>query len=358
MNLLFVKLGSIGDIVHTLPALAAVHRALPEAKISWVVERGAAEILRDNPLLRNTIVVDTKGLRRVPVSGETLSATRWQLRRLRASPFDLSIDFQGLLKSALIARLSRPRRTAGFAREHLREPASRFLLSETFAVPQRTHVIRKNLALVSAALDIAVPEDANEFEFPIATNPAHAREADEAARAAGAPFAILNPGGGWVTKLWGAHRYGQLADELWTRHGLRSLVTYGPGETELAVRVADASRLKAALPVSLSLKGFYELARRAEVYVGGDTGPTHIAVAACAPIVGIFGPTEWWRNGSPRDEDIEVGRIDIDCRVDCHRRACSNWVCMEIEVARVADAVGERLRRVREQKRAEVLTIA
>jgi ADP-heptose:LPS heptosyltransferase len=308
--------------------------------------------------LEKTIVVDTKGLRRVPVSGETLSATRRQLRRLRASPFDLSIDFQGLLKSALIARLSGAQRSVGFAREHLREPASRFLLSKTFQVPQHTHVIRKNLALVASALGIDVPEDANGFEFHIATNSEHAREAERAAREARAPFAILNPGGNWVTKLWGAERYGQLADQLWTRHGLRSLVTHGPGETELAARVADASRLGVALPVSLSLKGFYELARRAEVYVGGDTGPTHIAVAAGAPIVGIFGPTEWWRNGSPRDADIEVGRMDIDCRVDCHRRACSNWVCMEMEVARVVDAVSERLRRVSESKRAEVATIA
>ena len=106
MKILIVKLGSIGDIVHTLPALAAIRRAMPQAEISWVVERGAAEILRDNHFLKTLIEVDTKGLRRGPLSGETLSATRRQLRRLRASPFDLAIDFQGLLKSALVARLS------------------------------------------------------------------------------------------------------------------------------------------------------------------------------------------------------------------------------------------------------------
>ncbi len=114
MRLLFVKLGSIGDVVHTLPALAAVRRALPDAEISWAVEGGAAEILRDNPFLESAIVVDTKGLRRVPVSGETLSATRRQLRRLRASAFDSALDFQGLLKSAAIARLSGATRTYGF----------------------------------------------------------------------------------------------------------------------------------------------------------------------------------------------------------------------------------------------------
>src|ERR687890_815744 len=116
MRLLIVKLGSIGDIVHTLPSLAALRRALPGAEISWVVERRAAEILRDNHLLKGLIEVDTKGLRRVPMSGETLLAPRQQLRRLRASPFDLSLDFQGLLKSAAIARLSGARRRCGFGK--------------------------------------------------------------------------------------------------------------------------------------------------------------------------------------------------------------------------------------------------
>src|ERR1043165_6457943 len=121
MKILFVKLGSIGDVEHTLPVLAAVRRAVPGAEGSGVVERGAAEILRDNPLLKTLIEVDTKGLRRRPMSGETLAATRRQLRRLRASPFDLALDFQGLLKSALIARLSGAPRRVGFARAHLRE---------------------------------------------------------------------------------------------------------------------------------------------------------------------------------------------------------------------------------------------
>src|SRR5215217_3427938 len=149
MRILFVKLGSIGDVVHTLPALAAVRRAVPGAKISWVVERRAAEILRDNPLLETLIEVDTKGLR------------RRQLRRLRASPFDLSIDFQGLLKSALVSRLSGARRRVGFAREHLREPAGRFLLTETVRIPARLNTIRKNLALASGALGVSLPATAD-----------------------------------------------------------------------------------------------------------------------------------------------------------------------------------------------------
>jgi lipopolysaccharide heptosyltransferase I len=349
MRILFVKLGSIGDVVHTLPALAAVRRAAPGAKISWVVERRAAEILRDNPLLESLIEIDTKGLRRWPLSGETLPATRRQLRRLRASPFDLAIDFQGLLKSALVSRLSGAKRRVGFAREHLREPAGRFLLTETVSVPARLNVIRKNLALASGALGLELPTAADSLEFPVHVSPTHEREADALVGAVVQKpeegFTILNPGGGWPTKLWDAARFGELADALFVRHGLRSLVTYGPGERELAERVVAASRTGSATAASPSLKGFHALARRAAVYVGGDTGPTHLAVAAGAPVVGLFGPTEWWRNGSPREDDICVERADIGCRTDCHRRSCTPWVCMEVGVERVAAAVGERLRR-------------
>jgi lipopolysaccharide heptosyltransferase I len=343
MRILIVKLGSIGDIVHTLPALAVIRKAMPQAKISWVVEHRSAEILRDNPILDRLIEVDTKALRRGLVSGETLRAPRQQLRQLRASAFDLALDFQGLIKSASIARLSGARRIFGFSRETLREPVSRIFLSRSIPVSKNLNVIRKNLALVQGALGIAVPEDMREIEFPIATLPEHKAEAQSVAVDTGGPYAILNPGGGWPTKLWSAERFGRLADELWSHHGLKSLITYGPGEEELSHRVLTSSLSGKARAVSLSLKGFYELARSARVYVGGDTGPTHLAVAAGTPVVGLFGPTEWWRNGSIRPEDICVDRNDIDCRTDCHRRACSNWICMDIEVARVLQSVTERM---------------
>jgi heptosyltransferase-1 len=343
MRILIVKLGSIGDVVHTLPALAAIRKAIPDAEIAWVVEHRAAEILRDNPILDRLIEVDTKALRRGLVSGETLRAPRQQLRQLRASAFDLALDFQGLLKSASIARLSGARRVFGFAKNSLREPASRFLLSQSVSISKNSHVIRKNLALVSGALGISVPQDARDFEFPISTTAVHKEEARAAAITANGRFAILNPGGGWPTKLWSAERFGRLADELWSHHGLYSVVTHGPGEVELAETVLQASQTGKVHAVSLSLKGFYELAKRAQVYVGGDTGPTHLAIAARTPIVGLFGPTEWWRNGSPRTEDICVERVDIDCRTDCHRRACSKWICMDIEVSNVLEAVGRRL---------------
>jgi heptosyltransferase-1 len=358
MRILIVKLGSIGDIVHTLPVLAAMRRALPGAEISWAVERRSAEILRDNQILNRLIEVDTKALRRWPVSGETLLAPRQQLRRLRASSFDIALDFQGLIKSAFIARLSGAPRRYGFAREALREPASRFLLSKTIPVPLRSHVIVKNLTLAREALGISVPVDSSEFEFPINVSRAHLIEAETTAAGFDERFAILNPGGGWPTKLWSAERFGQLADELWTHHGLSSVVTYGPGEAELATTVLNSSRTGRVRLANISLKGFYALARRAQVYVGGDTGPTHLAVAAGTPVAGLFGPTEWWRNGSPRASDICIERNDINCRTDCHRRSCSQWVCMDISVEQVLHFVGERLRRSVKVSEAEASTLA
>ena len=279
------------------------------------------------------------------MSGETLRAPRQQLRRLRASTFDIALDFQGLLKSASIARLSGARRVFGFSRAGLREPASRILLSKSVPIARHTHVIRKNLGLVSGSLKIPVPDNEKDLEFPITISSAHEIEAERAAFSPGSNYVVLNPGGGWPTKLWSADRFGRLADELWSHFDLHSLITYGPGEAELAETVLRSSRSGKARAVSLSLKGFYALAKGAQVYVGGDTGPTHLAIAAGTPVVGLFGPTEWWRNGSPRAHDICVERVDIDFRVDCHRRACSNWICMDIEVERVFQAVTERLRR-------------
>ena len=341
MKILFVKLGAIGDIVHTLPALSAVRNALPDAHVSWAAERRSAEILRGNPLIDELIEIDTRSIRRRQPIEELLNEIRSQAKGLRQSKYDVAIDLQGLLKSAAIAKLSGARRRFGFARKALREPASRFLLTDTVEVPTQIHVIRKNLALASEALEIAVPSDG--FEYPIATAPEHAREAEETTARVGSRFAILNPGGGWPTKLWPAENFGELARILWSRYGLASVLSVGPKEgilADRALRNAGDARITVA---ELSLKGFYELSKRAALYVGGDTGPTHLAVAAGTPVVGVFGPTEWWRNGSPDPRDICVERLDIGCRTDCHRRRCSNWICMQVPPETVARAAALRL---------------
>jgi heptosyltransferase I len=343
MKILIIKLSSIGDVIHTLPVLSAIRGELPKAEISWVVEKSSAEILRGNPLIHKLIEVDTKSLRKKDSLGKNLSLAGESLRQLRSVKYDLTLDFQGLFKSAAISKLARAKRRVGFGKEHLREPGSRFLLHETFSVESKTNIILKNLLLAEKALKIPVPRQ--NFEFPIFTEEKHRLEAAEIIAKTDGDFAILNPATSWVTKLWSAEKYGQLADKLWEENGLVSVITTAPNEKNLANKVLSASKSGKIISATPSLKGFYELAKRARIYVGGDTGPTFLAVAANCPVVGIFGPTEWWRNGSPNPDDICVERTDIGCRTNCHRRTCSNWICLDIEVETVLGALKERLSR-------------
>ncbi|HYJ92878.1 MAG TPA: lipopolysaccharide heptosyltransferase I [Pyrinomonadaceae bacterium] len=341
MRILVVKLGSIGDIVHTLPALAAIRRAQPTAEIGWVVEARSAEILRGNLYIDHLIEVDTSRLRQRMSVDELLRELRSQVSEIRKLKFDIALDFQGLIKSAIVAKLSGAKRRWGFAGRARREPASRVFLTDTVKVPKGTHVIQKNLMLARAAFGMA--GDDGSLEFPIAISAIEINEASAVVGKVGDRFAILNPGGGWVTKLWPAENYGVLADRLWTELGVTSILVTGPAESTLAARALGASHSGKLIAAEPSLKGLVELAKHATVYVGGDTGPTHLALAAGTPVVGIFGPTEWWRNGSIRPDDICVERTDIDCRIDCHRRRCSNWICMDIGVERVFQAARERI---------------
>lgn len=143
-RILIVRLGAIGDVIHTLPALSALRHAMPSAHLTWVVERGgAAKLLRGNPSLDDLIELDLRGWRKSLTTPETLTAIRNSIHSLRAQKFDLSLDFQGLLKSAMVPWLARIPRRIGFAKQALREPASRWLLNESVAVDDNEHVIKK-----------------------------------------------------------------------------------------------------------------------------------------------------------------------------------------------------------------------
>lgn len=348
MRILVVKLSSLGDIVHTLPAVAAVKRRFPESEISWAVGSDFAGILQNNPLLSGLIEIDTKILRRGEgVPGKKFKAAIRQLRGLRNSDFDLAIDFQGLLKSASIAKVSRARHRYGFDKENLREPASRVFLTERIRVRHRQNVIFKNMDLAESSLrrflsdpDLALGREP--LEFPVDIERVHDDEAEEIIGQDDTGFALLNPAAGWSTKRWYPENYARLAALLQEAIGLRPIITTAPGEKQLAESVIASCELRVSA-VTPSLKGFCALAKRATVYIGGDTGPTHLAVAVGCPVVGIYGPTEWWRNGSPFDNDVNVGRDDINCRIDCHRRTCGKWICMDIPAEKVLEAVRQRI---------------
>jgi lipopolysaccharide heptosyltransferase I len=325
VKVLIVRLSAIGDVVHTLPALSALKRAGHE--VSWLVEPAAREVLAGHPLLETTIVAPAARRFR-------LAAARATLRDLRRRRFDVALDLQGLFKSASWARLSGARRVIGHARRTRREPLSALLLHETAPVPpEAVHVIDKNLALLRA-LDV---DAVGTRDFVLPPAPAPVAVGDE-------PFALLNPGGGWAGKLWPAESFGALARRV-CEHGLRPIVTWGPGEQPLAERVVAASNGAAEIAPATSLLGFVELARRARVVVAADTGPLHLACAVGAPVVALFGPTDPARNGPFAPGDAVVRRVPA-C-APCYRRGCAVHAAImnDIAVEEVARAVQERLAR-------------
>lgn len=351
MRILIVKLSSIGDVVHALPAAALLKRTLPEAHISWVVERQAGAILKDSPVIDQLIEIDTRSWRKQTLEARMLVDVRERFRELRQPVsqhngdrgVDVAIDLQGLIKSGIVARASGAKRRIGFESSELREKPSRLFLTEQVDTSSFKHVIEKNLALAQAVLGTNNPTaESRAYEFPISLTSADEEFGELTAAELKHSFAILNPGGGWPTKLWPAERFGELADLLLEEHHLRSLIAYGPGEEALAERVAASSRAGAARPVASTLKQFVALARRARLFVGGDTGPLHLAAASGTPIVGIYGPTSPERNGPFDKRDITVG-LELWCRSDCHRRSCWHWECMEIPVSVVAGAAAARL---------------
>lgn len=337
MRILFLKLGAIGDVIHTLPALAALKRTYPDCYVAWVAERGGpANILVDNPLIDQLIVVNTKGWRKSLSNFGTLNEVGSTLRTLRG--FDVAIDFQGLIKSAVLARLSGAPIRIGFDSSSMREPAAAILYNRKIKADDSAHIIKKNLCLLEG-LEI---NSISQAEFPVGLSSNDLLRADGIA--ADGPFAIINPGGGWVTKLWNPASYGTLADRLWETYGLRSIVTYGPGEEALAASVAATSKSGHTLPSLLSLKELWAVCQKAQLFVGGDTGPLHIAAAAHTPIVGIYGPTPSARNGPFAVDDLVIERNDLDCRESCFRRTCSHISCMKIEVETVWKGVEARLK--------------
>src|SRR5438132_4179211 len=360
MRILIIKRGSIGDVVHTLPAAALLRRGLPEARIAGAVDRRASAILEDSPAIDELIKLDLRAWRKGPLKGSTIADVTARLSQLRQAPdlngagrADVAIDFQGLMKSGFVAFATRAHRRIGFETADLREKPSKLFLTEQVETAELEHVIDKNLALARAALQRPVAGEAEtlryDYEFPIAVSSDDEGYVEALIETQPGPFAIINHGGGWPTKLWPSERYAELADWLWSECGLRSFVTYGPGEEALARSVASASRSGVARPISSTLKQFVALARRAALFVGGDTGPLHLAAASKTPVVGLYGPTSSERNGPFDPQDITVGR-NIWCRPDCHRRSCWHWECMDIQVSEVKRAVLKRLTYAKEER--------
>lgn len=327
-RLLVVRLGSLGDLVHTLPAVAAIRRAHPFAQIDWLVDRVHRELLDLVPVISATVPL------RKASGGGWLQA----LRELRARQYDVAIDFQGLIKSAALARLSGAARVIGFDRATAREPLASWFYTQRVAAGDVQHVIDKNLRLAGT---LGAPTHTREFPLMPIPSPAL-----EALRAQGVTnYALLNCGAAWPNKRWPPERFGRLAAWLRECHGLSSVVLWGPGETDLADQVVRASDGAAIAAPATGLSDLVAIAHGAALMISGDTGPTHVASALGTPVVALFGPTDPGRNGPWVEADEVVSRY---AQCVCHyQRECrhgqgAGWCLAEISETAVRDAIDRR----------------
>ncbi len=327
MNILIVRLGALGDVIHAVPAAAALRKAFPAAVIDWLVDA------KHRDIVSLVTAID----RAVPLESPTFAGWTAALRTLRLTAYDVAIDLQGLMKSAVLARASGANRVIGFSIWHLREKAARPFYSDAHEA-EGGHVIRKNLRLLRA-----LGVDDEDIRFPLAEVPSRALEELRGGLPPGRGFALINPGAAWPNKRWPPERFGELAAFLHDACGLTPVVLWGPGEQALADQVIAASSSTAMAAPATAIADLVALSRAAALVVSGDTGPLHIATAVGTPTVSLFGPTDPDRNGPYAADDLTVSRFE---RCGCHYdRRCHQptWCLGEVMAAEVCAAVQRRL---------------
>ena len=291
-NILVVRLSSLGDIVHSLPGVAALRNALPDAQIDWLVARQWAPILEGSPAANRLIYFDQKPLSRVVHS----------VRELWASRYDAAVDFQGLYKSALLTLSSGARRRVGFDRTSAREPGAAMFYSERVRAGG-PHRVQKNLSLAEhfGARRVAEPK------FPLRVAEAATRSVGERLAAQGiTDYWVALPGGGWAGKLWPAESYGALCREVERQFGLRALLIGSSGESRLADAAISAAGSAAPIRFPTTLAELMAVLAQARFAVGGDTGPLHLAAALGVPVVGLYGPTDPAQTGPYTTRSVVV----------------------------------------------------
>jgi heptosyltransferase-1 len=279
---LVLRLGSLGDIVHTFPAVAALRETFPAAEIVWLT----------HPRWR--FLVETCGLASEVRNIETrsVSSLRGAIRGVRESRWDAAIDYQGLWKSAALPLFGGVKRRIGFSSHTIRETGVPLLYTERVKAVT-THIADQNgeLSQRAGAQRIAAP-----FCLRVPANDESAVRAQLQNSGIGR-YVVLSPGGGWRAKCWPVERFGALCWQVRNSVGLRCVVNYGPGEDDLASAVRAASGDADPLLYNGELGPLMALLRGAACIVGGDTGPLHLAIALGTPAVALFGPTDPARNG-------------------------------------------------------------
>lgn len=283
-RILVVRLGAMGDVIHTLPAVARLKRAFPAARIAWAIEPRWAALLSGNPCVDEVIAVPTTAWRKRAASPATWSAVRALRNGLRAAAFDTAVDFQGLLKSAILARLSAAPRLYGFAKQHLREPLARMFYSRQVKTTAR-HVVDMNLALAAA---LGAGEGPVEFPIPPGKPQSELPAGD---------FVLASPVAGWKSKQWPPQYYARLAELLHQHTGMNLLLDCAEADRAYCEQIRRLAPPSACHLQVSSLDGLIAATRRARAVVGIDSGPLHLAAALGAGGVAIFGQTDPARNG-------------------------------------------------------------
>jgi heptosyltransferase I len=333
---LVIRLSSIGDIVHALPAVSALGETFPGSEITWAVETRYASLLDGNPIVRRLVKLDTLGWRKRPVSPRTLAELVGSIRSLREHVFDAVIDFQGLVKSGFLSRLCRSRMRIGFSRPWLKESAAGFFYTRQVRAERRKHAIEENLALVEA-----LGARCRRWQFPLARSEADDSYAGAALLKLGIrDFILMNPGGGWRAKRWAPSNYADLIRRLEPEISSHFILSGSPGEEDEIGQILRTAGSSRACYLPTTIRQFIELARRAKLFIGGDTGPLHLAAALGIPIVALYGPTDPARNGPFSPADIVLAN---DEPVNHTRRGKQAHFLSGISVEEVAGAVRRRL---------------
>ena len=302
-RVLIVRVGAMGDVLHALPAVAALRELRPAWEIDWVVDPRWAPLLVDEqgagPVVSRVHLAETRLWSSAPFSGETRRSVLSLRRALREGGYSAVVDLQGTLRSAVIGRFAGSGRLVGFADP--RESAARVFYSLRCA-RRGMHVVEQNAALAGEALlgeTLGQPLRPAAARLPVSAAAEAWAESTMATVAPGGRFALLAPSAGWGAKQWPAVRFGALAQALADR-GFEVLVntaTGTAGERDAIARAVVEASGGAARLLPASVAQLVAVTRRAAVVVGGDSGPVHLAAAFRVPLVALFGPTDPARNG-------------------------------------------------------------
>ncbi|MDX1583630.1 MAG: lipopolysaccharide heptosyltransferase I [Thermoanaerobaculia bacterium] len=287
---MIVRLSALGDVIHTIPAVTAIRRSRPGFAIGWAIEGAYRELVEAVTPVDIVFPVELRKWRRRPFSAEAWTGLFGVLRQMRRFVRGCtSIDFQGLLKSAALVRISGAKERIGFDPDFVRERASSWFTNRRIAVDPDSHVIEMNMRLAEAVGAEPIDPLAVDFShYPVD------RSGFLWVQVSDGPVLLL-PGASVRDKCWPASRYAALAERI-RADGYSVLVGWGPGEEDLARKIAEQTPAVRVAPPT-DLRELAYLIQNSSCVVGSDTGPLHLAAALRKPVVGLYGPTNPHRNG-------------------------------------------------------------